>query len=1018
LRIIWKVDVRGLRRAGKWTLAGVLLAALAALEMRTSWLQAWVLASLAKRLTYELKAGPSGAIRFPATGPYDHRLGYAGLPAFQERLRKEGFDVTAQARSSELMRRLQGYSLFAIYPEKSQAGLRILDRNADPLFVRSYPERVYARFEDIPPLVVNSLLLVENRELLNASNPRRNPAVEWDRLAKAFLDLGLRQFQPGHAISGGSTLATQLEKVRHSPDGRTATIGDKGRQMASASLRSYLDGETTLAARRKIVLDYLNGLPLASMPGYGEVAGLGDGLWAWYGADFAEVNRLLRLPEKAIASPEELAAQALAYRQVLSLMLAVKKPSRYLLEERATLDARIDNFLRLMAREGFIPPLLHDVALAARLTVHTRRDAAAAHDFAAQKSADAIRAELTRVLGLNGAYDLDRLDLTVRTTLDAPANTAAGALLKQLTEPDVAVSAGLTGEHLLDPEMAGSVVYSFTLYERTPGANLLRVQVDNLDQPLNINQGTKLELGSTAKLRTLVTYLEIVEELHREYSGTAGSAERFAPHDRLTQWAVDYLTTATDRSLPAMLEAAMNRTYSANPGEAFFTGGGLHVFENFDRQDNFRVLTVREAFQRSVNLVFIRLMRDVVGYELARVPGTDEYILADEHDPRRAAYLSRFADQEGKEFLRKFYAKYQGQNPDRALQTLLDGLKPTPRRLAVLYRSVKPRANASEFIAFATGQPCARNLDADDLLALFTKYGPDRFDLNDRAYLAGVHPLELWLLEYLGRNPKATLGQVFTASAGERQDVYRWLFKKGRKHGQDVRIRTLLEADAFESIHRRWQRVGYPFPALVPSYATAIGSSGDNPAALAELVGILLNDGIRQPNVRIQKLHFAAKTPFETVMERKPSAGERVLSAAVAGRARAEMTGVVANGTGRRAFHSVVLNDGSFAAVGGKTGTGDNRFHIYARGGGEISSRAVNRTAAFVFYIGDRFFGTVVAFVPGQTAESYKFTSALPVQVFTRLMAALHPLLIQQGQAGQNENLLRADLTKEPGASR
>jgi membrane peptidoglycan carboxypeptidase len=990
-----KTERRRVRRIVAWVLFVGILTALVTAEMRTSWLQSRLLAAFAKRLTFELKAGPSPAIGYPADGPYDQRLGHASLPAFQARLRQHGFGVSAQARWSEQLRRIRGMSLFPVYAEKSQAGLRILDRREQPIFARSYPERVYARFEDIPPVIVKSLLLIENRELLDAWGPHRNPAVEWDRLAKAVLDLGVRQVSKGHPISGGSTLATQLEKVRHSPEGRTATVKDKGRQMASASLRSYLDGESTLAARKRILRDYVNGLPLASLPGYGEVAGLGDGLWAWYGADFGNVNKLLTLSENASTDPRQIQAQALAYRQVLSLLLAVKKPSKYLLEDREGLDTRLDSFLPLLAKEGVIGPRLRDATLAARPGVRHRLDPAEPHNFTARKSADAVRVELMRLLGLKGAYDLDRLDLTVRTTLDAQAGGAAGELLKQLADPSYAASAGITGEHLLSPDALESVVYSFTLYERTPGANLLRVQVDNLDQPLNINQGTKLELGSTAKLRTLMTYLEIVEELHREYSATVTSPAEAAslnPRDNLSEWAIAYLGTAADRSLAAMLEAAMNRTYSASPGEAFFTGGGLHVFSNFDPKDDHRVLTVREAFQRSVNLVFIRVMRDLVGYELSRGPGDDPGLLADGKDPRRARYLSQFADLEGKSFLRKFYEKYQGQTPDEALRSLLGGVRPTPRRLATIYRSVRPQASLGEFAAFLKTQPPADGLQADDLVELYSKYGPDKFDLNDRGYLAGVHPLELWLLEYLGRNPGANLAKVLEASAAERQEVYRWLFKNGRKHAQDMRIRTLLEVEAFERIHRRWQRLGYPFPALVPSYATAIGSSGDNPAALSDLVGILLNDGVRQPAVQIQQLHFAVRTPFETIMDRKTSGGDRVMSPVLAHKIREEMLGVVAEGTGRRAFHSVVLSDGSFLQVGGKTGTGDNRIHIYARGGDEIGSKATSRTAAFVFFIGDRFFGTVVAFVPGEEAGSYKFTSALPVQVFTRLMAGIRPL--------------------------
>ncbi len=88
------------------------------------------------------------------------------------------------------------------------------------------------------------------------------------------------------------------------------------------------------------------------------------------------------------------------------------------------------------------------------------------------------------------------------------------------------------------------VVYSFNLYEQVDGRNLLRVQTDNLDQPLNINDGSKLDLGSTAKLRTLVTYLDVIDQLHRRLS-TLDSAQlreqRFDRKDVLALWAVDYL---------------------------------------------------------------------------------------------------------------------------------------------------------------------------------------------------------------------------------------------------------------------------------------------------------------------------------------------------------------------------------------------------------------------------------------------------------------------------------------------
>ena len=399
-----------------------------------------------------------------------------------------------------------------------------------------------------------------------------------------------------------------------------------------------------------------------------------------------------------------------------------------------------------------------------------------------------------------------------------------------------------------------------TLYQRDQGANLLRVQTDNYNQPLDINQGTRLQLGSTAKLRTLINYLQIVEELHNQYAAMpARGLKRLAvyPGDNLTQWSLDYLSTADDKSLEPMLEAALARKYSGDTGEAFFTAGGLHHFDNFEASENSRIFTVEEGFEHSVNLVFIRLMRDIERYYMYRVPGAYPGVLTDPNNPARKRYLDRFADLEGKTFLRRFYEKYAGQTPDQSLQTLTTNIQLTPLRAAVIFRSVRPRAGLEEFTAFMRGHLSAAALARQDLSELYAKYGPDKFNLNDRGYLAHVHPLELWLLYYRKQNPMASLKEVFSKSATQREEVYQWLYKTRYVHAQNMRIETLLEIDAFQQIHHAWQQLGYPFDSLTPSYATCIGVSGDTPQALATLVGILINDGIRYPSVRIQQLQFA-----------------------------------------------------------------------------------------------------------------------------------------------------------------
>ena len=989
---------------------GILISTLVILELRFSWLESHLLSAVDARATFSLEPGRSHASRYSASGPYDHRLGYSELPGFLDRLETRGYHVAAQARPSAVSAILSRFGLFPIYHEKTQAGLQILDREAKPLYLAQYPHRTYPDFDSIPPLSVATILFIENRSLLDQAHPYRNPTLEWGRLSRAVVDFGVHTVDHAHPFIGGSTLGTQLEKLRHSPDGRTGSVGEKIRQVASASLRVYEDGPRTLHSQRRIILDYVNSIPLSATRSTGEVSGIGDGLEAWYGADFDAVNRLLSADEKMLI-PQKMAQRARAYREVLSLFLALRSPTFYLVRNQEALTVQTDRYLRALYDGGIISKRLRDLALQdgplLRPQTPENHPPADPVNFVGQKAPDAVRASLLSLTGIPNLYDLDRLDLTVRTAYDRTAQDKVTQFLQSLADPVQMTKAGLRGYQLLDQGDPAAVIYSVTLFERGQAGNLLRIQSDNYNQPLDINQGTKLQLGSTAKLRTLLNYLEIISNLHQQYA--AMPPEELAsvatiPGDALTQWAVSYLSAATDKSLRPMLEAALQRKYSGSPGEAFFTAGGRHVFANFERSENSQIFTVSQGFQNSVNLVFIRLLRDIERYYMYRVPGASPTVLTDPGDPARHTYLMRFADFEGREFLRRFYDKYHDQTSDQALEILAAKAR-TPLRMAVIYRSVRTGASLDQFSAFLRSHLPPTMLAHKNLEDLYNKNGPDKFNLQDRGYLAHVHPLELWLVGYMQDHPQATLTEVFSSSASEREQVYGWLLKSRFKHAQDLRIQTLLEADAFQEIHKAWKRLGYPFDSLVPSYATAIGVSGDTPAALADLAGILVNGGIRYPSVTIQELEFAKKTPAQADVTRNTAEGERVLNPEIAALVRREMVGVVQNGTGRRAHGGVRLPDGTVLAVGGKTGTGDNRFVVAPRGA-SASSRAVNRTAAFVFFIGDRYFGTVLAFVPGKNADNYKFTSSLAVQVFKDLMPSVVPMI----QSGQPEQIRSASL--------
>jgi len=963
-------------------------------ETRTSWVQSRVLSRYVRGMTYSVGPGPSSLTLFPTDGPYDERLGYTQIPKFVETLQSQGYTVESQARMSEKMFEEVDAGLFSLYKEKSRAGLSILADRGEATYAFRVPERFYAAYDSIPELVLNTLLFIENREMMDAQRPYWNPAVEWDRLVKGVFELARTTIDDSRP-AGGSTLATQMEKYRHSPGGRTSSVKDKFRQVLSASCRSYLDGAETTEARRRIVLDYMNTVPLAAIAGYGEVYGLSDGLWAWYGADADRVNRLLSTPTDT-SSPKRLAEKAEAYRQVLSLFLAHRRPAYYLVSDPEALFSLADAYLLRLADAQVISKELRDAALKAHSELRRKAPEKRRSQSTRLKAVEGVRIHLLKLLGVDRLYDLDRLDLEVESTLDKRVLENVSTELKRLRDPAYLQSAGLVGERLLDRPDAQGVVCSFTLYEHVEDADVLRIQTDNFDQPLNINEGTKLELGSTAKLRTLVTYLEIISDLHDRYvSLPADEIKKIAipEADNLTEWAVDYLRGARDRSLAAMLDAAMERRYSADPRQSFFTGGGLHEFSNFDEEDDTRVYSVRSGFHRSVNLVFIRLMRDIVQYYMFQVPGSTAQILQDSKDPARAALLTRFADYESRKFMVRFYRKYREKKPDEIFEEISQKVSAIPSRLAMIYRQQNPDSSYDAFERFFTARLPEERLKGKDMRQYFERYSPDAYNLADQGYITRIHPLELWTAAYLRRHPGALLSELFEASEKERQEVYTWLFKTRSKNAQDSRIRTILEIEAFEEIHQGWKRLGYPFETLVPSYATAIGSSADRPAALAELIGVILTDGVRYPSVRTRRLRFAQGTPYETTLQPVVATPERVTRPEITAVVRQALIGVVENGTAVRVRGAFARRDGTVIPVGGKTGTGDNQYEVFGVGPTSSPVWVQNRTATFVFMIGDRFFGTVIAYVSGPESTRFGFTSSLPVQILKVLAPSLMPMI-------------------------
>ena len=975
-----------LKKYPRWvypTAAVTALAAGGAVEMHTSFVQSRFFHGMAEGRFFARQRTSSPTVQAPAAGPYDERLGYTRSLEFRQRLTQQGgYQVTGETQWLE--RSIFGMHLYPIYNSRAQNGLRITDDTNTTVYSASYPSRSFETYDDIPQTLVNSLLFVENRELMREHVDTWNPAIEWVRTANVLLGRipGVGSLMGSRA--GGSTLATQIEKFRHSEGGVTGSATDKLRQMLTASVRAYEHGPTTAQAREEIVLDYLNSMPLAAYPRFGEVNGFADGMSLWFGADMNEVTRLMRTPDAQL-SEAELQSKAVAIRQSVSLVMSVKKPTAYLVRNRAELSARVDAYLPLMAEAGIISPAMRDRILATPLVFTDPATHERLRPTPPSKPVQSMRIDLMQSLGVRDLYELNRMDISARTTMDARANEAVTERLRSLRDPAVAAEHGLLGFRLLTPAITDNVVYSFNLYERTAdGNNVLRVQTDNFNGALNLNEGSKLELGSTAKLRTLITYLQIISDVHAKYAGKPPEELRAArQNDALTRWTINYLLTpGNDVSLNGTLNAAMERTYSANPGERFFTGGGVMTFGNFEGSSNGRTYTVRDALRNSVNLPFVRIMRDIRDHVEADQMNIDPEIFTDPNNAQRRHYLEQFALQEGELFMYRAWSRQRDIAPADLAAHLAGRTRKTPVQLAVVYRSLHPDASLEQMEGFIRAN-CANCGDGTNFERLYNDYAPGKFNLQDRAYLTRLHPMEIWVAEQRVANPGFTWDQAKAESREERVEIYGWLLNSKNMAGQNNRIHTILEQEAFTHIHRYWQQIGFPFDRMTPSLGSALGSSGDTPAALASMVGIIQNDGVRRDSLRFREITMGQGTPYELTYRRPSPEGTRVLPQELTRIVRSAMYTVVDNGTAVRARNSVTLSDGTVLALGGKTGTGDNRE------GDTVKSR----TATFVFVIDDRFYGTITAYVEGPEAAHYRFTSSLASQIFKTIVPDIRPIL-------------------------
>ena len=972
-------------------------------EYRSSKLQQDYFSDKASRIAYHVESGEASAPLKPDQGPTDLRLGYAHLGEYIESMKKHGFEVRAQARPSEDMRDVVAQGFYPPYPEKFQAGMSLLDYRGEPIAEPTLsPVSVYADYDAIPQLAIDSLLFLESREMLNAQRPASyNYVVEWDRTINALAEWGVDKVGVTQDVSGGSTLATQLEKFRHTPKGMTKGIENKFVQLYSASLRLYeLSNEgDTHTGRKYVILSYINNFPLAAREDMGEVFGLRDGLWAWFGLDPDRVDRALN--QETID-----AEKAMALRHTVALFMALRRPTELLVRDREQLEGMIDGVLGEMYKKKVIPYELYERAKSQRLRPvrPVEKEVTTPEEFVHKKGVDSVRAELASTLGLKTHYDLERLDMQAASTLSRPHQEKIEQLLvRQMRDPVFLAENGfLDDDSALEKGDPANVDYSFILVEHEDGVNKVRVEVDTIEKPFNLNRGARLDLGSTAKLRTLLTYLSLVVDLYDQWKDKSRrelAAIEILPRDNIAQWVVRELWKDRDITLDEILESALERRYPAYPA-SFITGGGMQRFSNFsDRYDGFNP-PIAYAAQKSINLPFVRLMRDLVWHYQWNKVGPE--IIRDKNHPKRREYLMRWIRQDGAKYFASFWSAYaEAEGEKQVLNKLLERHQEdlTPSDYVAMLRWLKPQASLAEIRAYIDDnlikwrRPILKKIDEDDWERFYRQSAPDKYDLNGRGYVTEIHPMELWIADLRMHHPEVGRESAKKQVNEELDVFYSWLLERDSKRSQNNKIYTMLEEDAFEPIKAHWQRMGWPFDDMIPSLSTALGASADRPEAIAKMMGILARDGKSYPVRRVDAVNIGVDTPYEVRLKQGPLEPTQAIRPEVARAARNAIKQVVRAGTAVRIKE--LTEQPLFAELAGKTGTGDHKKKSTTRYR-TVVGEAVSRTGVFAFTYDDRYFGIMTVYVDGKQAADYEFTSAMAASVFKQMAPVLSDLASQK----------------------
>src|SRR5262249_15451273 len=161
-------------------------------------------------------------------------------------------------------------------------------------------------------------------------------------------------------------------------------------------------------------------------------------------------------------------------------------------------------------------------------------------------------------------------------------------------------------------------------------------------------------------------------------------------------------------------------------------------------------------------------------------------VLNDYDNPVRQGMLTGIADQESEYFLITAYRQYRGRTADDLIDRVLGQQRRSPRKLAMLNLAWYADATPEPLVSWLQSQNVNEPFDVE---RLYKSYDPHRLTLEDFAYLLRRHPLEIWCVGQIVRDPDISWDDLFARSADARKISSEWLFRTKNRRAQDVRLR-------------------------------------------------------------------------------------------------------------------------------------------------------------------------------------------------------------------------------------